>query len=86
MTTTPLQALSLLNNSFVLRMAAHLETRVERESGAAPSSQVVRAYELTLGRQPDKEELALAIHLVKRHGAGALARALFNCNEFVVSQ
>ncbi|MBB74904.1 MAG: hypothetical protein CMJ75_10365 [Planctomycetaceae bacterium] len=85
-TTTPLQALSLLNNSFVLRMAGHLGKRVEREAGANVMKQVRRAYDLTLGRQPDAEEEALAVKLVERHGAAALGRALFNSNEFVVSQ
>ena len=85
-TTTPLQALSLLNNSFVLRMAVHLGKRVEREAGANVMKQVRRAYELTLGRQPDAEEKALAVKLVERHGAAALGRALYNSNEFVVSQ
>ena len=85
-TTTPLQALSLLNNSFVLRMAGHLAQRVQREAGADAAKQVRRTYELTLGRQPDAEEEMFAVKLVQRHGAGALARALFNCNEFVVSQ
>ncbi len=85
-TTTPLQALSLLNNSFVLRMAGHLGERVGREAGANAGEQVRRAYELTLGRRPDAEEELLAIKLVERHGAAALGRALFNSNEFVVSQ
>ena len=85
-TTTPLQALSLLNNSFVLRMAGHLGKRVARAAGANVMKQVRRAYDLTLGRQPDAEEEALAVKLVERHGAAALGRALCNSNEFVVSQ
>ncbi|MBB73828.1 MAG: hypothetical protein CMJ75_04860 [Planctomycetaceae bacterium] len=85
-TTTPLQALSLLNNSFVLRMAGHLGARARREAGAGAAHQVRRIYELTLSRQPDAEEAKLAVQLVERHGAAALSRALFNSNEFVVSQ
>ena len=42
LTTTPLQALALLNNSFVLRMADRFADRVARESGAEPEEQVAR--------------------------------------------
>ena len=37
-TTTPLQALALLNNSFTLRMAARMAARCERESPIARPS------------------------------------------------
>ena len=85
-TTTPLQALSLLNNSFVLRMAGHFSARVAREAGGDIADQVERAYQLTLGRGPDDEERRLAEGLADQHGMAALARALFNSNEFVITQ
>jgi hypothetical protein len=83
-TTTPLQALSLLNNAFVLRMAEHFAGRVEREVGQDPARQVARSYALVYSRSPDAEELRLACRLVHRHGLPALARALLNSNEFLV--
>ncbi len=85
-TTTPLQALSLLNNAFVLRMAGHFAARVQREAGDEPAKQVERAYQLVFSREPDDEERQLAVDLVAKHGAAALARALFNSNEFVVAE
>ena len=86
-TTTPLQALSLLNNAFVLRMAEHFAGRVKQEVGDENlRRQVQRSFELALGRIPTADELGVAEGLVRRHGLPALARALFNTNEFLVVQ
>src|SRR5258705_1259277 len=56
-TTTPLQALALMNNSFVLRQATHLADRALRESGGDLSAAIRSAYHYTLGRAPTKAEL-----------------------------
>ncbi|MEO2020763.1 MAG: DUF1553 domain-containing protein, partial [Pirellulaceae bacterium] len=86
-TTTPLQALSLLNNAFVLRMADHCARRVKQEVGDQQlEKQIQRSFELTLGRQPAAEEQQAAHRLVKQHGLQALVRALFNTNEFLIVQ
>ena len=86
-TTTPLQALSLLNNAFVLRMADHLAKRVRQESGEKNlDEQVKRSFQLCLGRLPTEDEQGLAQQLVKQHGLGALARVLFNTSEFLIAQ
>ncbi|MFP6874093.1 MAG: DUF1553 domain-containing protein, partial [Verrucomicrobiales bacterium] len=83
-TTTPLQALALLNNAFVLRMAGGFAGRLEKQSGGDVGKQVELAYALAYGRVPDAEEKGLAGELVSGHGLSALCRALFNSNEFVV--
>jgi len=84
-TTTPLQALSLLNNAFVLRMADHLAAKVKEEMGEEQvSEQVDRVFQLTLGRLAEKEEKEKAVLLVQHHGLTILARTLFNTNEFLV--
>ncbi|MFT5411669.1 MAG: hypothetical protein ACI9NC_004405 [Verrucomicrobiales bacterium] len=83
-TTTPLQALALLNNAFMLRMAEGLAGRAQREAGVGAGKQTARLYELAYGRAPDDEELALGAELAAAHGLAALARVLFNSNEFVV--
>ena len=83
-TTTPLQALSLLNNAFVLRMANHLADRVLEEGGEDIEGQVALMFELTLGRQAENDERERATELVRQHGLALLARTLFNTNEFVV--
>jgi Protein of unknown function (DUF1553)/Protein of unknown function (DUF1549)/Concanavalin A-like lectin/glucanases superfamily/Planctomycete cytochrome C len=85
-TTTPLQALSLLNSPFVLRMADAFGERVKAEAPDNLNAQVTWMFEMTLGRSPANEELPGARALVENHGAAALARALFNSSEFVTSR
>jgi len=82
-TTTPLQALALLNNSFVLRMADAFAKRVEREARPTAAERIARAYQLAVGRDPDAGELDLAQRIVDKHGLSVLTRAIFNSNEFL---
>jgi hypothetical protein len=83
-TTTPLQALALLNNSFLLRMTDRFAERVRADAGPDRSDQVRRAYSIAFGREPDAEEARLSHSFVGRHGLAALGRVLFNGNEFLV--
>jgi hypothetical protein len=85
-TTTPLQALSLLNNSFVLRMSDHLAERVVKEVGTDPVLQVRQIWQHAIARLPDPLEEKISLQLVNEHGLPMLARALFNTNEFVVME
>jgi hypothetical protein len=82
-TTTPLQALSLMNNALSLHLSDAFAARLVGEAGADPGSQVDRAYRLALGRLPGPDERRQAIALVQQFGAASLARVLFNCNEFI---
>ena len=82
-TTTPLQALSLLNGAFVREQAAHFAQRVAKEAGPAPDKQVTHAFRLAFGRSPSTDELTLARTLVAKDGLPALCRALFNAHEFL---
>ena len=84
-TTTPLQALALWNDSFVLRTSQSYAERIGTEVVGVPA-QIDRAYRLSLGRQPSDEERKRAIAVVEKHGLAALCRVLFNCNEFVVME
>jgi mono/diheme cytochrome c family protein/uncharacterized protein (UPF0335 family) len=83
-TTTPLQALSLLNNSFVLHMSDAFAERIRRAAGDDLSSQVTTAWQLAINRAPTDPERQLSERLVSQHGLAALCRGLFNANEFVV--
>ena len=65
--TTPLQALNLLNSRFVNQQAEMLARRVCREAATIPV-QVVRAYALCFGRSPDATEAAEAAMFIERHG------------------
>jgi hypothetical protein len=82
-TTTPLQALSLMNNSFSLRMAERLAERILSDARNETVNQVRLAYELALGREPNADEAAASISFVKDHGLTAFCRVLFNSNEFL---
>lgn len=76
-TTTPLQALTLMNHSFTGDMAAAL---AERVAGADP---VGSAYRLAFQREPSATEREAAGRLVSEHGLRALCRALLNANELM---
>ncbi|MDB5330120.1 MAG: Planctomycete cytochrome [Phycisphaerales bacterium] len=82
-TTTPLQALSLMNDSFVLRMSDRLAERVAREAGPDVTRQIALAYELAFGRPATAEEIAEARRVAERDGMSAVCRVLFNSSEFV---
>lgn len=82
-TTSPGQALSLLNHHFVIQQAEFLAARVVGEAGEDPAAQVERAFRLAHGRAPDAEEAERAKKLIQEHGLMILCRALFNTNEFV---
>ena len=83
-TTTPLQALSLLNNAFVLRLADKLASRVQAEAEESVAGRVDRAWTLAIGRLPTPAERKLSHELVTQHGLPALCRGLLNTTEFVV--
>ena len=82
-TTTPLQALSMMNNALVLHLSAEFARRLSAEVGDDPGRQVDRAYRLALGRLPEPEERSQAVTVVERAGLPAFTRAIFNCNEFL---
>lgn len=82
-TVTPLQALALQNNSFVLRMSQRYAERLRNEVSEDPQAQIRRAYQLCYARDPDDAELAALGPFVAQHGAAELCRVLFNSNEFL---
>jgi hypothetical protein len=82
-TTTPLQALALLNNSFVLRMADKFAERVSRDVGDDVALQVTRTYQLAYSRDPTADEVAMVRKVVELHGLSVLTRAIFNSSEFL---
>jgi hypothetical protein len=81
--TTPLQALNLMNGSFVLQQSEFLAERVRSDAGLDPASQAERSFRLAFGRAPTANERGAAAKLIGEHGLAALCRALFNANEFV---
>ena len=82
-TTTPLGALALMNDSFVLRMAGHFASRLQEADPSSASVQVVVAHQLVYGRDPEPDELRISKSFVEQHGLAAFCRVVFNSNEFV---
>jgi hypothetical protein len=82
-TTTPLQALSMLNNSFMRKAAAALSQRVEQDAGGDLDRQIERIYRLALGRGPTDPELDLARKFAAEFGLTEFCLVIFNSNEFL---
>ena len=76
-----LQALALLNNSFILAMSKHFGERIARERGDL-DSQVIHAFSLALSRSPSDLETRDLAAFAKQHGLASTCRLLFNLNEF----
>jgi hypothetical protein len=81
-TLTALQALSTLNNPFVLRQCENFAARLQRDS-ADLSGQIDRAYKLALSRPPRPDETRLLRAYAQKHGLVNACRLLLNNSEFV---
>ena len=80
---TPVQALTLLNNSFVIRQAGLMADRLVEEAGNLPAQQIDRAYDLLYGRRPTPSELSLGLSFITQQSLSLYTRALLNSNEFI---
>ena len=93
--TTPIQALNLLNSVFTIEQSKAFAERLHREAGsrgqtgsrgesqADPTQLIKAAYQHSLCRDPTPDEIADALPVVQELGVETLCRALFNCNEFL---
>lgn len=81
-TLTSLQALSLMNNQFVLAMSTHFSAQL---AGKATSlDEIVNSgFQRTLQRAPTDKEHQLLVTFAEEHGVQNLCRVLFNHSEFV---
>jgi hypothetical protein len=78
---TALQALALLNDRFMLRMAEQSAARLEKRGGEL-RDQVTAAYRLALSREPTTEEEGVLIEYANKHGLANTCRLILNTNEF----
>src|SRR5262249_28748757 len=85
--TTPLQALLLLNGKLVNEEAVHFARRVAESAGSDPTAQVHEAWQRALTRPPTAEELRDALDFLAGNppgdGLSGLCRVIYNLNEFV---
>jgi len=82
--TTPLQALNLLNSRFTVEQADGIADSVMRLVGTDPSRQIDYLFRMVLGRAAEPEELTEIRAIVQAEGLSVLCRALINSNEFVM--
>ena len=81
--TTPLQALNLLNSSFLMQQADLFSDRLKKDAGTNTVDQVNRAFSLCFNRFPSPAEARDASLFIQSEGLSQFARALLNTNEFV---
>ena len=81
-TSTPLQALALLNNRFMEHHAERFADLLKREAPQGAAAQVRRAYDLAFARQPTDTELAFGQRFAAQHGLAQLCLVLLNTSEF----
>ena len=55
------QALHLMNNAMIHKLADHFAERVRREVGDDPARQIERVYLIALGRLPGREETDISL-------------------------
>ena len=79
---TALQALSMLNNHFIVRQCEHFAARVNH-LGKDLDSQISAVYELALGRRPTKAEANDLADYAAKYGMANLCRLILNSNEFM---
>jgi hypothetical protein len=84
--TTPLQALNLFNSPFMLQQSELFADRLKRECGDDAPQQIVQAFWLCFGREPDANELIDSAEFLTEQGLPAFCRAMLNSNEFVFLQ
>jgi hypothetical protein len=98
-TTVPTQALTLLNNEFVLLQSQHFAARVREAAGAEAEKQIRAAYQIALSREPGARELADNVRFLEEqrtHHASRpdgelkaltdLCNVILNLNEFIYVQ
>jgi mono/diheme cytochrome c family protein len=81
-TITALQALSLLNNKFMIRQSEFFAERVAEISDSR-AGQVSAAFRLALGRGASTDELESLTRHAEMHGMPNTCRLIWNMNEFV---
>ena len=79
--TTPLQALNLLNAEFVIAQSEILATQVQSKF-KDEAAQVSECFRRLFNRAPSEEELRHCRALLQKEGLSLVCRALFNSNEF----
>jgi hypothetical protein len=81
--TTAIQALNLLNSSFMKQQSELFAARAKREAGDDPAKQIGRVFQLAYNREPTAAEQSAALEAANEAGLAAVCRAVLNSNEFL---
>lgn len=81
--TVATQALTLMNNEFVLNQARVFAQRLRDAAPNDLDQQINLAYEIALTRTPSAREAEVARALVREQSLTDLAHVMFNLNEFL---
>ena len=76
--TTPLQALNLMNSPFVVEQSKFIAERAKREGGDDKNSQIRWLFDCLLSRSPRVDEVQACENVALQ----LIARSLMNSNEF----
>ena len=80
--TTPLQALNLMNSDFVVEQSELIAKRAASETDGSDAASLKRCFQLTLNRDPTSNELKACLEVAKQQGLNIVCRAILNSNEF----
>jgi hypothetical protein len=79
---SPLQALAMFNNEFMLAHSEFFAQRLEK-LGNTTAERIDTAFRLALQRKPDTMEASAFTALAEKRGLPAACRVIFNTNEFL---
>ncbi len=79
---SPLQALAMLNNRFMVRQSEHLAERAAKAGKELPA-RIRSVYRLALGREPTAKESQTLAEYAGEHGLANACRIVLNSNEFM---
>jgi hypothetical protein len=83
-TTTPLQALTMMNHSFTMDMASSMAERIQIKTSSEDLDQQVRQlFENAYLRHPSQEEASRSVQFIQDYGLQAFCRAMLNSNELI---
>lgn len=80
--TTPLQALNLMNSEFVMDQSQRIAAGANERSQGDINRAIGFCFQSLLCRLPDKDEQTLCRQLAEEHSLAMVCRALINSNEF----
>ena len=84
--TVPTQALTLLNDDFVIRQAQLFADRLKKEAGDDVTKQVDLAYRIVLTRPPTSKELSMATDMIGEGSLVDFSNVMLNLSEFLYTR